>query len=125
MSKLLIGGQVNGVVGRISKGEYCLATKYDDGEAWDQWAVGFYQNEIFPGRHQIVDNEGMLFRGNGFRRCEPISREQGDYLIKNKDNFDNTGFNLWDYIHQTNPERSADARDGRSAESRCSTAGDV
>jgi len=79
-------------------GEYCLATKYADGEAWDQYAVGFYAGEIFPGRHQVLDNDGNPFRANGFRRCEPITREQGDFILHTP-GISDTGFKLWDYIH--------------------------
>ena len=83
-------------------GDYCLAPKYSYGEGWDSWAVGFYVGEIFPGRHQVSDKNGKTRCANGFRRCEPIAREQGDFLIVNKDWIEKVGFKLWDYIHLSN-----------------------
>jgi hypothetical protein len=80
-------------------GDYCLATKYKDGEGRDAWAVGFYVGEIFPRRHQVSDQDGKTWRANGFRRCEPITREQGDFLITRKEWIEQVGFKLWDYIH--------------------------
>lgn len=85
--------------GRIpDMGEYCLATKWQDGEAWDQYAVGFYAGEISPGRHQVVGHDGKPYRANGFRRCEPITKEQGDFILHTP-GISDTGFKLWDYIH--------------------------
>ena len=99
------------LVGRIpNMGEYCLATKWQDGEAWDHYAVGFYAGEIFPGRHQVVGHDGKPYRANGFRRCEPITKEQGDFILHTPDISD-TGFKLWDYIHPPN------AKDDRAAAS--------
>jgi hypothetical protein len=89
------------LVGRIAVGEYCLATKFSDGEAWDNYAVGFYAGEIFPGRHQVVDHDGKPFRAGGFRRCEPITREQGDFILFTP-GISDTDFRLWDYIHPSN-----------------------
>ena len=79
-------------------GEYCLATKWQDGEAWDHYAVGLYAGEIFPGRHQVVGHDGKPYRANGFRRCEPITKEQGDFILHTP-GISDTGFRLWDYIH--------------------------
>ena len=100
-------------------GDYCLATKYDDGEGWDGWAVGFYVGEIFPGRHQVSDKDGKTWRANGFRRCEPITREQGDFLIASKDWIEQVGFKLWDYIH---PPKVRDHRAGPSDQGRAEQA---
>lgn len=89
----------NALMSNIPLGTYCLATKYDDGEAWDHYAVGFYAGEIFPGRHSVVDHDGKPYRASGFRRCEPITQEQGHYIV-NTPGISNTGFKLWDYIHR-------------------------
>lgn len=68
----------------LDAGTYVLATKYDDGDPFDQWCVGIYdrfENE----RHYVVDPNGKQFRLNGFRRCEEISEQFGDFLIKNNE----------------------------------------
>jgi hypothetical protein len=68
----------------LQKGDYVLATKYDDGDPCDQFCVGFYRNPLTQYtkvRHDIVDSDGNLFRGNGFRRAEVITQEEGSALI--------------------------------------------
>ena len=100
-TKAVVSAPLNPLVGQISVGEYCLATKFSDGEAWDQYAVGFYAGEIFLGRHQVVDNDGKPFRANGFCRCEPITREQGNFIL-HAPGISDTNFKLWDYIHPQN-----------------------
>lgn len=65
-------------------GTYVLATKYDDGDPGDHYAVGFYDgcyNHHGEARFLVRDSEGNLFRANGFRRCEPVSKEEGEALI--------------------------------------------
>jgi hypothetical protein len=84
------------------KGDYCLATKWSDGEAWDHWAVGFYEGEIYPGRHSVVDSSGNRLRDGGFRRCEVISQEQGSYLLVNAMQLEACGTNLWDLLPTLN-----------------------
>ena len=68
----------------LAVGEYVLATKYDDGDPCDQFCVGIYRNPLTQYtslRHDIVDSDGNLFRGNGFRRAEVITQEEGSALI--------------------------------------------
>jgi hypothetical protein len=68
----------------LKEGDYVLATKYDDGDPCDQFCVGFYRNPLTQYtkvRHDIVDSDGNLFRGNGFRRAEVITQEEGSALI--------------------------------------------
>lgn len=64
----------------MKQGDYVLATKYSDGDPGDQYAVGVYDREERD-RHYVTDNEGKQFRGNGFRRCEPITHDEGVWLI--------------------------------------------
>ena len=82
----------------LNKGDYCLATKWSDGEAWDHWAVGFYEGEIYPGRHSVVDSDGNRLRGGGFRRCQAITSEQGAYLLANAKDLEAAGTKLWELL---------------------------
>ena len=53
----------------LTKGDYVLATTYKDGDPQDQWCVGFFDSMTThnPPRYNIIDSNGKLFRGNGFR----------------------------------------------------------
>lgn len=68
----------------LKKGDYVLATKYVDGDPCDHFCVGFYDS-VLPkagsNRHNIVDGNGNLFRHNGFRRVEIITRGEGEKLL--------------------------------------------
>jgi hypothetical protein len=82
----------------LKEGDYCLATKWSDGEAWDHWAVGFYGGCTPHGRFIIVDEQGISFRAGGFRRCSQITQEQGDYLLSNALELERAGTCLWGLI---------------------------
>lgn len=70
----------------IEIGDYVLASKYDDGDPNDHWAIGFYAGltapHYDPPRFDVVDGDGRKFRGNGFRRVEKISGERGEWMLK-------------------------------------------
>lgn len=68
---------------QLKKGDYVLATKYDDGSPCDHFCVGFFlgYTDHKPRRLDIVDGKGNLFRGNGFRRAEVITEEEGRKLL--------------------------------------------
>ena len=70
----------------MEKHEYVLATKYSDGHPKDHWAVGWYKQELdYRGvRYDIVDENGLSFRGNGFRRMKKICHECGTFLVENR-----------------------------------------
>lgn len=91
----------------IETGSYCLATKWSDGEAWDPWAVGFYEGEIFEGRFSVVDEKSNRFRHGGFRRCQVISCSQGSYLLKNAKELELAGTRLWDFLPSLDKETKA------------------
>lgn len=65
-------------------GDYVLATKYADGDPGDQWCVGWLTGTTAhdPPRYDVVDNDGQLFRGNGFRRAERITLWIGKELLR-------------------------------------------
>jgi hypothetical protein len=67
-------------------GDYCLATKYCDGDPGDHFAVGFLKEITQWGtttRYIVVDENGMPFRANGFRTCRKITQEQGRWVVEN------------------------------------------
>lgn len=82
----------------IKNGDYCIATKWQDGDPQDQWAVGFYSG-LLPkstgDRHLVVDSEGHQFRANGFRRVEKISSERGALLVKLAKRIEQSGRSVW------------------------------
>ena len=90
----------------LKAGDYVLATKWSDGDPCDQWCVGFFSYEV-EGRYCVLDSDGVSFRHNGFRRCEKISKEQGDFALKTFPSLEGiSGVNLWDLIihpHLNNP----------------------
>ena len=74
---------------KVNKGDYVLATKYSDGDCKDEFAVGFFNGMLIDrygkttDRYMVVDNKGKNFRGNGFRRCEKISKRVGKTICDN------------------------------------------
>jgi hypothetical protein len=80
-------------------GDYVLATKYDDGDPCDQFAVGFFAGVTHHGRFLVVDDEGRDFRLTGFRRIEPITQDEGLALLRiMPDISDRPGPSLWDRL---------------------------
>jgi hypothetical protein len=99
----------------LKPGDYVLATKYSDGDPGDQWAVGWLHGFLDKGgndqRFMVVDKEGKQYRGNGFRRCERITHEQGVYICENQptleamvgqfyydDDGKQVGKSVWDFL---------------------------
>jgi len=81
----------------MNTGDYVLATKYDDGDPLDNWCVGFYDGER-AGRHFVTDGQGNQFRGNGFRRVERITAEEGKWLLGNSASIEQSGRPLWSWL---------------------------
>lgn len=83
-------------------GDYVLATKYTDGDPQDHWCVGFYAGitapHYDPPRFDVVDNDGIRFRGNGFRKVKKISQQRGSWLLKNKEKIELSGVGLWYFV---------------------------
>jgi hypothetical protein len=98
----------------LDKGDYVLATKYDDGDPLDGYAIGFFDSYLGKGsgyRYMIVDSAGRQYRGNGFRRAERISYEMGDWLVANRAAFEALSrispINLWRFKYRGAAERAA------------------
>jgi hypothetical protein len=84
-------------------GDYVLATKYNDGDPCDQWAVGFYDGKLAGShdRHMVKDSNGFHLRANGFRRCEKISHDLGVWLLRVVPTMERgcpPGVNIWNMI---------------------------
>lgn len=65
-------------------GDYVLATKYQDGDPGDHFAVGWLKeidDRYGQRRYMVVDGDGKQFRANGFCRCEIITAERGEWLV--------------------------------------------
>lgn len=77
---------VDAVVMPAEVGDYVLATKYSDGDPGDHWAVGFFAGvtagRYDPPRYEVVDSNGISFRGNGFRRVKKIKPDVGEFLLR-------------------------------------------
>lgn len=88
----------------LSKGDYVLATKYEDGDPGDAWAVGFYSEPGPPSldrpRYRVTHADGSIIYGpNGFRRIRRgLRADVGAWLIKNADALQRSppgSINLW------------------------------
>lgn len=77
----------------MNKGDYCLATKYADGDPMDAWAVGFYAS-FRDGRHFVVDANGDSLRANGFRHVRKISGKRGAWLLNHSQKIEQSGKRL-------------------------------
>ena len=79
-------------------GDYVLATKWSDGDPQDQWAVGFFSGLLRKAggdRYQVVDANGNLFRGNGFRRVEKISASRGRWILEHASEIESGSRSVW------------------------------
>lgn len=111
----------------MNKGDYVLATKYSDGDPGDQYAVGFFDgmlSKVGGDRYLVVNGDGKNFRGNGFRRCEPINDAEGRWLIarfpdfkpmwveENDDGTDSRmcGKSVWDWLAEYRTGNSANPK---------------
>jgi hypothetical protein len=83
---------------KFNKGDYVIATMYQDGDPFDPWCVGFYDCMSNDGRHFVEDNDGKQFRPNGFRRCKRISWEVGHAVLATYDNKGCLGKSIYTWI---------------------------
>lgn len=86
----------------LRKGDYVLATKYEDGDPCDHFCIGFLKGVLRKGsqiRYDVVDNDGKLFRGNGFRKVEKITAEEGKEMLSIFPQIsDRSGPSVWSYL---------------------------
>jgi len=103
----------------MKKGDYVLATKYSDGDPWDGWAVGFFDGMLHyksGDRFMVIDSNGHQFRGNGFRRCEKITPDEGEAIIKfDRSIVNEAGYypnepiiNLWDILDEYRKQKPSE-----------------
>lgn len=105
----------------MDEGDYVMATKYHDGDPEDHWCIGFFDSmtEHDPPRYNVVDENGVLFRGNGFRRIKRIGLERGVWMIANKDQIKSGARSVWWWarrrIEETSPKDAiAERREGEA-----------
>ncbi len=87
----------------LVKDDYVLATKWSDGDPQDQWCVGFFVGmlpKVNGDRYEVARANGALFRGNGFRRVEKITEEQGLFLLEHHQQIQNDTQSLWEWLDQ-------------------------
>ncbi len=84
----------------MKKGDYVLATKYNDGDPHDNFCVGFWDGHTKHNskRHNVIDSDGKLFRHNGFRRVRRISQVEGDYIVNNIPAIEMGDKSLWSIL---------------------------
>lgn len=85
----------------MDKGDYVLATKYNDGDPKDHFCIGLYDGKLFTrdgvetDRHMIVDSDGKLFRANGFRRCQKVSDANRALFANNVQLLEKCSASIW------------------------------
>ena len=81
-------------------GDYVLATKWNDGDPGDHWAVGFYESYVND-RYRVVDNDGKQIRAGGFRRIGLIDADTGAWLLSAADALEKSppgSVNMWSML---------------------------
>jgi hypothetical protein len=66
----------------------------------DHWYVGFVigMTHHNPPRYEVVDSIGVLARGNGFRRAEQITKEEGKFLVDCAEAIERSDVSLWEHL---------------------------
>jgi len=84
----------------LKKGDYVIATKYEDGDPKDHFAVGFFDSMTWHGRYNIVNDAGELFRHNGFRKVKKISQELGAKIVSHIKDIEQSDRSVWDWVSE-------------------------
>jgi hypothetical protein len=91
------------------KGDYVLATKYRDGDVGDHFAIGFYDRCVIDvigiSKHYVVDSDGDQFRGNGFRRVAYVSKEKGEWFVRNLKAIEQADRSVWYWYYASRATR--------------------
>ena len=82
----------------LTQGDYVLATKWSDGHPQDHWCIGFFSHMLREDRYIVVDDKGVPFRANGFRRAKRISQRRGKWLLDNAKDIELSGKSLWGWL---------------------------
>lgn len=92
-----------------SIGDYVLASKWHDGDPKDPWAVGFLDG-VVPGRigirYRVVNDKGMPFWANGFRRVKKITPARGKWLLENSVEIEASGRSVWWWLRRAMQPRA-------------------
>lgn len=98
-------------------GDYVLATKYEDGDPGDAWALGFFTGKLPKAggdRYMVADAAGNQFRANGFRRIKRISPEVGAWLLRAAKSLEQAppgAVNLWNMLQVQGPSTGVETGD--------------
>jgi len=88
----------------FKKGDYVIATKYSDGDPKDHFCVGFFESMTWHNRYNIIDDAGQLFRHNGFRKAQKISREVGAKIVSHIKEIELGDISVWDWVKRFESE---------------------
>lgn len=95
---------------KVAIGDYVLSTKWSDGDPCDHFYIGFvsgYTNHK-PARYMVTDGAGNEQRGNGFRRAEVITGDEGRKLVGiSKEIGDKVGPSLWWHLREIRNKQDA------------------
>jgi len=84
----------------MEEGDYVVATKYSDGDSKDHFVVGWFRDMTHHNRYNIVDDDGKLFRHNGFRKAKIISKEIGIKIVQEIPFIENSDKSVWNFVNQ-------------------------
>ena len=99
-------------------GDYVLATKWEDGDPGDPWAVGIYHGPSphNPDRHYVGDEETDTFYRNGYRRVGRITEEYGRFLLSISEDLERKSppgsVNLWTMMGDRATPQTSDVETG-------------
>ncbi len=91
-------------------GDYCLGTKYCDGDPGDPWGLGIYAYER-DGRHYLKNFEGEIIYAGGYQKVAPVQVEIGTWLLKVANALESSppgSVNLWTMLNPWVFERETD-----------------
>ena len=82
----------------MKEGDLVVATKYSDGDTQDHFVVGFFNGIKWHGRYNVVDDDGKLMRGNGFRKAKKITNKVGRLIVDDMKFMENSSKSVWDFV---------------------------
>jgi hypothetical protein len=94
----------------MEKGDYVVATKYSDGDPRDHFVVGFFRDMTWHRRYNIIDDNGKLFRSNGFRKAKKISKRVGIKLMDEMKTIESSNNSVWTFVAHFEVEPTNDRK---------------